>query len=54
MNILIIMIPVSLLLGAAFLGAFIWTVNHGQFDDVYTPAHRILDNNEEKNDRNRV
>jgi len=50
MNILVIMIPVSLLLGAAFLAGFIWSVNRGQFDDVHTPAHRILDNKETGHD----
>jgi cbb3-type cytochrome oxidase maturation protein len=45
------MIPVSLLFGAGFLAMFIWNVNHGQFDDVHTPAHRILDDEEgNKND----
>lgn len=44
MNILYLMIPVSILLGGFFVGAFIWSVLGGQLDDVHTPAHRILDN----------
>jgi cbb3-type cytochrome oxidase maturation protein len=43
MNILILMIPVSLLLGAGFLAAFIWGVRTGQNDDLITPAFRILE-----------
>lgn len=43
MNILFLMIPISLLLGAGFLGAFVWMANQGQWDDVVTPAHRILE-----------
>lgn len=43
MNILYLMIPLSLMLGAVFVGAFIWSVNAGQMDDVHTPAERILD-----------
>lgn len=43
MNVLVIMIPISILLGATFVVGFIWTVSSGQLDDVTTPAHRILD-----------
>lgn len=48
MNILILMIPMALVLGFGFLGAFLWAVDKGQFDDMDTPAYRILEN--EKND----
>lgn len=44
MSILMMMIPLALLLGGCFLGAFIWATMGGQFDDSVTPAHRILDN----------
>lgn len=43
MSILLMMIPISLLLGAGFVGAFIWSVRDGQFEDTETPAHRILE-----------
>ncbi len=50
MNILTIMIPMALLLGVGFVAAFFWATSKGQFDDVETPAHRILnDDNERKN-----
>lgn len=50
MNILTIMIPMALLLGIGFVAAFFWATSKGQFDDVETPAHRILnDDNERKN-----
>lgn len=42
MNALAITIPVSLLLVAFFVGAFIYAVRHDQFDDLVTPAHRML------------
>ena len=42
MNALAITIPVSLLLVAFFVGAFIYAVRRDQFDDLVTPAHRIL------------
>jgi cbb3-type cytochrome oxidase maturation protein len=47
MNILILMIPMSLLLGGVFLLAFIWSAEDGQLDDVQTPAYRILDDGKE-------
>lgn len=43
MNILLVLIPVSLLLLAAAVWAFFWAVNGGQFDDLDTPAIRILE-----------
>ncbi|MBX2994948.1 MAG: cbb3-type cytochrome oxidase assembly protein CcoS [Bdellovibrionaceae bacterium] len=44
MSVLILMIPMALLMGLGFLAAFLYGVNDGQFDDVETPAHRILKN----------
>lgn len=53
MNILFLMIPMALLLGVIFVGIFFWAVSHGQLDDLETPAHRILNDNERqlKNER---
>ena len=42
MNILFALIPLSLLLLAAAVWAFFWAVRSGQFDDLDTPAVRIL------------
>lgn len=42
MNILLLMIPLSLLLLAAAIWAFVWAVRRGQFDDLDTPALDIL------------
>jgi len=36
------LIAISLTLAGAFLAAFIWAVNSGQFEDVYTPSLRVL------------
>ncbi|MGZ3774357.1 MAG: cbb3-type cytochrome oxidase assembly protein CcoS [Pseudobdellovibrionaceae bacterium] len=49
MNIILIMIPMALLLGIGFVSAFMWATSEGQFDDLETPAHRIL--NDEDNER---
>ncbi len=38
MNIILLLIPLSLLLLAAAVWAFFWAVNHAQFDDLDTPA----------------
>lgn len=43
MNILFFMIPVSLILAAGFVSAFVWYVRSGQLDDVDTPPHRVLE-----------
>ena len=42
MNALYITIPVSLLLVLVFVGAFIYAVKRDQFEDLVTPAHRML------------
>lgn len=43
MTIIYWLIPLSLILGAAAIGAFFWAVRSGQFDDMHTPALKILD-----------
>jgi len=43
MNILVMMIPLSLLVLLGAVIAFFWAVNHGQFDDLETPAFLPLD-----------
>ena len=49
MNQLLILIPVALLLGLAGLGAFLWSMRSGQFDDLDGAAYRILlDEDDEK------
>ena len=42
MNIFYLLIGVSLFAALIFLGAFIWAVRTGQFDDNETPSIRIL------------
>ncbi|MCY4050404.1 MAG: cbb3-type cytochrome oxidase assembly protein CcoS [Gammaproteobacteria bacterium] len=48
MDILYLMIPLSLLLLVLIVGGAIWAVLTGQFDDLDSPAHRILDNDQEE------
>lgn len=42
MNILFVLIPLGLVLLVLAIAAFVWAVNTGQFDDLDTPAVRIL------------
>ncbi|GAB3269665.1 hypothetical protein GCM10027347_39830 [Larkinella harenae] len=42
MQVIFFMIGISLLLALGFLGAFFWSMRHGQNDDLYTPSIRML------------
>lgn len=42
MSVIILLLGASLAVAATFLAAFIWSVRNGQFEDDYSPAHRIL------------
>jgi len=46
MYIIFLMIAVSVTVAGSFLGAFLWAVRSGQYDDDYTPAVRMLFDNE--------
>ncbi len=56
MTALIYLIPAALFLGLIGLGAFLWALKSGQFDDLDGAAHRILfddDTDEHDQDRRR-
>lgn len=42
MGVIVILLGASLLVALGFLAAFIWSVKNGQFEDDFSPAHRIL------------
>jgi cbb3-type cytochrome oxidase maturation protein len=42
MEIMIVLLPLALLLGATFIGAFVWSARKGQYDDLETPRYRML------------
>lgn len=44
---LLVLIPAALFLGMLGLGAFLWALRSGQFDDLDGAAWRILDDNED-------
>ena len=53
MNIILLLILLSILVAGGFLVAFFWAVKSGQYDDDYTPAVRILFDDEEINKQNK-
>ena len=46
MSVMFILLPLALVFAAAALGVFIWAALSGQYDDVHTPAVRILHDDE--------
>lgn len=48
MSNLIYLIPIALFLGALGLGAFLWTMKSGQYEDLDGAAWRVLDDDDDK------
>jgi cbb3-type cytochrome oxidase maturation protein len=48
MDVLIYLIPAALFLGLLGLGAFLWSMKRGQYDDLDGAAERILFDDEER------
>jgi cbb3-type cytochrome oxidase maturation protein len=44
---LFVVVPIALIVSAAAVTAFVWSVNHGQMDDLSTPPLRMLDDDDE-------
>lgn len=42
MSVLYLVIPIALLMSGGAVAVFLWAVKRGQFDDVSTPAVRML------------
>jgi len=49
MEIIIILISISLTIALLFLGAFVWNMKSGQYDDTYGPSVRMLFDDKKKN-----
>jgi cbb3-type cytochrome oxidase maturation protein len=47
METIFVLLPLALLIAAIAVGFFIWAARSGQFDDLETPAVRILFDDEE-------
>lgn len=52
MEVIYLLIGCSILVALVFLVAFIWNVRSGQYDDTYSPAVRILFDEEPKSNPN--
>ncbi|MCA9285171.1 MAG: cbb3-type cytochrome oxidase assembly protein CcoS [Phycisphaerales bacterium] len=54
MSVIYIVLPLALLLAAIAVAAFVWAVRGGQFDDLDTPAWRVVaDSDHDDSDRER-
>jgi cbb3-type cytochrome oxidase maturation protein len=42
MSVIFLLIPLSIVFAAVFLGGFIWAVRSGQYEDTCTPSMRPL------------
>lgn len=47
MNIMVMLVPGALFLGALGLVAFLWSLRSGQYEDLEDAAHRILIDDED-------
>ncbi len=50
MNTLIYLIPIALFLGGLGLGAFLWSIRSGQYEDLDGAAWRVLDDGDAGSD----
>lgn len=46
MNVLIYLVPLALFLGLAGLFGFLWSLAHGQYEDLDGAAFRVLDDSD--------
>lgn len=54
MSVIFILVFVAIIMAGAFLVAFIWAVRSGQYEDTYTPSVRILFDDPEKVEKEKV
>lgn len=52
MNVLVYLVPMALGLGLVGLFAFVWSIRHGQLDDLDGAALRVLSDDDLSGDRN--
>jgi cbb3-type cytochrome oxidase maturation protein len=48
MTIVLLLVPITVAMGLIGLGAFWWTLKHGQYDDPVGDASRILMDDDDK------
>ena len=54
MSMIYVLLPLSLVLAGIAVGVFIWAAKKGQFDDLETPAHRVLLDDRDESDGEEV
>ena len=42
MSVIIVLVIIGVVVAGGFLGAFVWAVKSGQYDDTQSPAIRML------------
>ncbi len=42
MSVILVLVTLSMIVAGSFLGAFIWAVRNGQYEDTYSPSVRML------------
>lgn len=52
MSVLIFLIPLALILGGVGLGAFVWSLKSGQYEDLEGASRRILLDDDENRSEN--
>jgi len=53
MSVILLLIPLSVVVAAVFLAAFIWAVRSGQFEDTCTPSMRLLTDERQPKDNSK-
>ncbi|HEV8218449.1 MAG TPA: cbb3-type cytochrome oxidase assembly protein CcoS [Gemmatimonadaceae bacterium] len=51
MSVIFLVLPLALVVVAAAVAAFVWATRRGQFDDLDTPALRMLNDDDERGKR---
>lgn len=51
MDVLLYLIPIAIVLSLCALGAFLWTLKSGQYDDLDGDAYRILIDEDDISDK---
>lgn len=46
MNVLVFLVPMALGLGLIGLFLFVWTLNHGQYQDIEGAGYRVLNDDD--------
>lgn len=46
MNMLVFLVPIALMLGLLGLGAFLWSLKSGQYEDLEGAKWRVLDDDD--------